>query len=307
MASNKKYAYSEIFYSFQGEGRYTGTPSAWLRFFNCSLKCEGFGQKDPTDPSTYQLPYKELDVSQFTDVNQLPVFKFGCDSSYSWSREYAHLQKHRTAREIAESLVDITPKKRFDGLIDLCITGGEPLMKHSQRAIIEIMGELEQMGQKIRRVTFETNATMPLLSEFIDFTEEVDVPLFFSMSPKLFTVSGEKAKDAIKLDVIRQYIQVAENEMVNQFHDYQLKFVVSGTQESWDELDDVLEQIKQNNPLRFDEDKIWIMPLGATVEGLKGEISGHIPESVIATETIRRGWKFAARVHAHIFGNRIGT
>jgi len=48
----KKHAFSEIFYSIQGEGEYTGVPTAWLRFFLCNLQCNGFGQKDPTDEST---------------------------------------------------------------------------------------------------------------------------------------------------------------------------------------------------------------------------------------------------------------
>ena len=32
----KKYYYSEIFY-IQGEGHYTGVPTAWLRFFHCAI------------------------------------------------------------------------------------------------------------------------------------------------------------------------------------------------------------------------------------------------------------------------------
>ena len=40
----KKYYYSEIFHSIQGEGEYTGVPTAWIRFFLCNLQCNGFGQ-----------------------------------------------------------------------------------------------------------------------------------------------------------------------------------------------------------------------------------------------------------------------
>ena len=56
----KKYYYSEIFHSIQGEGQYTGVPTAWIRFFLCNLQCNGFGQKDPTDPSTYELPFENF-------------------------------------------------------------------------------------------------------------------------------------------------------------------------------------------------------------------------------------------------------
>ena len=34
---NNVYAYSEIFDSIQGEGEYTGYPTAWLRFYLCNF------------------------------------------------------------------------------------------------------------------------------------------------------------------------------------------------------------------------------------------------------------------------------
>lgn len=35
----KKMKINEIFYSLQGEGRYTGTPAVFIRFSGCNLKC----------------------------------------------------------------------------------------------------------------------------------------------------------------------------------------------------------------------------------------------------------------------------
>lgn len=43
---------NEIFYSIQGEGRFTGTPSIFIRFSGCNLHC-GFCD-------TNHLPYKKL-------------------------------------------------------------------------------------------------------------------------------------------------------------------------------------------------------------------------------------------------------
>ena len=101
MEIEKKYYYSEIFHSIQGEGHYTGVPTAWLRFFLCNLQCNGFGQKDPTDPSTYELPFEEFDTSTVSRVEDLPVWDKGCDSSYTWSKKFKHLMGQKTAVELA--------------------------------------------------------------------------------------------------------------------------------------------------------------------------------------------------------------
>ena len=81
MVDEKKYYYSEIFHSIQGEGEYTGTPTAWIRFFLCNLQCNGFGQKDPTDPSTYELPFQDFDVDSVKRVEDLPVSTKRCCSA----------------------------------------------------------------------------------------------------------------------------------------------------------------------------------------------------------------------------------
>ena len=81
MNDDRKYYYSEIFHSIQGEGHYTGVPTAWIRFFLCNLQCNGFGQLDPTNPETYELPFEDFDVSSVKRVEDLPVWDKGCDLS----------------------------------------------------------------------------------------------------------------------------------------------------------------------------------------------------------------------------------
>jgi len=282
----------------QGEGKYTGEPTAWLRFFLCNLQCDGFGQKDPTDPSTYKLPYQEIKVEDYDRIEDLPVFGYGCDSSYSWSKKFKHLQNKATAADIAERILDTIPNRSFDNNIHMCFTGGEPLMKHAQAATIEILDYYQKTGQDIPSVTFETNGTQPLTEEFFDYWVwkqiETRQELFFSVSPKLWTVAGEQRKKAIKPEIVSKYSQLSGSG--------QLKFVCNGTKESWDEIEEVLALYREAGVYY----PVWIMPLGGTVEGQKGEIDGHIPAHIIADEALSRGYRVAARVHAYLWENIIG-
>ena len=146
MREQTKHLYSEIFHSIQGEGHYTGYPTLWLRLWACNLQCHGFGQKDPKDPSTYKLPYKDLDPNNYNRLEDFPVFEYGCDSSYSWSRKFKDKQYRGTSREIYERLLACMMKDSPNhyGLVrdnHMCFTGGEPMLGFNQEAIIDVMRE----------------------------------------------------------------------------------------------------------------------------------------------------------------------
>ena len=115
----KKFYYSEIFYSIQGEGHYTGVPTAWIRFFLCNLQCNGFGQIDPTNPETYDLPFENFDVSSVKKVEDLPVWDKGCDSSYTWAKKFKQLmgqeqfdEKLAQNEELAQLRADTSLQKQ---------------------------------------------------------------------------------------------------------------------------------------------------------------------------------------------------
>jgi len=302
--SDKKYAYSEIFHSIQGEGHYTGRPTAWLRFFLCNLQCDGFGQKDPTDPSTYILPYKEIDVSSIKRLEDLPVWKYGCDSSYSWSAKFKHLQYKETAVDICTKIRQSmyhpsNPEGRFnkiDGTMQhMCFTGGEPLMKHAQMATIDVIDQFVSEGDYPMYMTWETNGTQPLTTEFATYFDEYPGEKFFSVSPKLFSVSGEKNEDAIKPEIVKTYQDLSP--------DGQLKFVVNGSQQSWEEVERVIGEFRQAGVTY----PVWIMGAGATLEAQKGQMENYIGEAKIAEEAFKRGYNYSSRVHVHIWGNTMGT
>jgi organic radical activating enzyme len=161
----KKYYYSEIFHSIQGEGHYTGVPTAWIRFFLCNLQCSGFGQSDPTNPETYDLPFEDFDVSSVKRVEDLPVWEKGCDSSYTWAKKFKSLMGQETPSVLANKIVDIIKNESNpDGLFlhpvtgqrqHLCITGGEPLMLTGQMATVGIYEELERQNNLPESMTLK--------------------------------------------------------------------------------------------------------------------------------------------------------
>lgn len=305
----KTYRYSEIFYSFQGEAELAGKPAVWLRFFGCNLECNGFGQADPCNPDTYILPYATFDISNISRLEDLPVWNYGCDSSYSWSAKYKKLVHNNTVEEICDLLEQqmvsptnpqglfVHPQTGQDTM--LAFTGGEPMLQ--QKAMIEIIREFERRGNPVKTVTVETNATKPLSEELKTFleTECWDIRWHWAMSPKLWTVSGEV--EAVKPEIIQQYIQAPCSAV--------LKFVVNGSDKCWEELDAHVAKIREYiQTVDADDDMIvrwipdlWVMPVGATKDQQEDRsVAG------IAIDAMKRGYNVATRNHCYVFGNVIG-
>ena len=310
----KKYYYSEIFHSIQGEGHYTGVPTAWLRFFLCNLQCNGFGQVDPTNPDSYELPFEDFDVSSVDRVEDLPVWEKGCDSSYTWAKKFKKLMGYETPTVLANKIVDILKTDTNpNGLFlhpnsrqhqHLCFTGGEPLMKHAQKAYMDIWSVLrsQNAGFKPVNVTWETNGTQQLTDDFKNFVGNAGVHTatpFISCSPKLFTVSGEERKRAIKPEFVAEYdLMVHRQKKTNDGKpNGQLKFVLGPKQEQWDELDEVIKMFRAEGI----DWPVWIMPVGATLEGQA------MCDGDVAKMAQSRGYNVSARVHTYLYGNEIGV
>ena len=295
----KKFYYSEIFHSIQGEGHYTGVPTAWIRFFLCNLQCNGFGQIDPTNPDTYDLPFENFDVSSVKRVEDLPVWDKGCDSSYTWAKKFKDLMGQETPTVMANKIVDImknesNPEGLFKHPVTgqsqhLCITGGEPLMVTGQTATVGIYEELERQGNLPDSMTFETNGTQKLRDPFKEWVKRIDEEVFFSCSPKLWTVAGEESKKAIIPEVVGEYAELSKAG--------QLKFVVGSEQRQWDEMDSVIERFRAEGV----EWPVWVMPVGAREEEQTATAGD------VAKLAFQRGYNVAARVHVYLFGNAIGT
>ena len=97
-----KLRYSEAFYSVQGEGRFVGVPSVFLRTFGCNFRCLNFGL-DRSEPMRDEKQkngiIRNQEVQDLIDnnvhkdtkeFNDLPIIHTGCDTYASIYPEFKH-------------------------------------------------------------------------------------------------------------------------------------------------------------------------------------------------------------------------
>lgn len=230
------------------------------------------------------------------------MFEQGCDSSYSWSKEFSCLASKDTPEGICNKLEDLLPGKKFKNpktgqWQHMAFTGGEPMM--SQSAIVDILDEFNSRDNLPKFVTIETNGTQKPRAPFIEMANKyfpeiqtiqrgVEYPeLFWSVSPKIY-ISGEPWEKAIRPEVLKEYYQISPFG--------QLKFVCDGSDRAWDEIEKAVALYRAVGV----DWEVWIMPVGATREEQE-EIQAKVSE-----EAVDRGYYVSARVHCWVFNNVIG-
>jgi 7-carboxy-7-deazaguanine synthase len=294
-----KLRYSEAFYSVQGEGRFVGVPSVFLRTFGCNFECAGFGQERGNLIATDEMPYvtdPRADKSHpqaYKSIEDLPVTPIGCDSSASWAMKYKHLQMTKSVDEVVDHITSLLPKGTFTGRhgedIHLVITGGEPLLGWQRvwPALIDVL----HADYGLVNVTFETNGSKFCEDNMVDYfnNEGKDVHVTWSTSPKL-TISGETREDTLKPECL-----VSMNKVTNSF--LYNKFVVR------DELclPDVDAFVTAYKKANVKIDSVFLMPEGATFE------QQTLTEKDVAEICMNTGYKFSPRLHINLFGNAWGT
>jgi len=161
----------EHFYSIQGEGKYVGTPSLFLRFGGCNMRCEGFGCKEKADDG---------------------VEVIGCDTVYAVNKE--HFAHNWVGISQSAELVNVLELYDLPEGVDIVLTGGEPLIYANDEIFISFLEELHKRGH---RITFETNGSLG-----VDFEKyPVYKECVFALSVKLLN-SGESYAKRIRGDVI---------------------------------------------------------------------------------------------------------
>ena len=116
-----KLRYSEAFYSVQGEGKFVGVRSVFLRTFGCNFRCMNFGLErgEPSraekqkDGNRYNDEVKGLIDNQVhvttKEFNDLPIIHTGCDTYASIYPEFKHFNMLKDVDEVVEHLVSLTP------------------------------------------------------------------------------------------------------------------------------------------------------------------------------------------------------
>ena len=296
-----KLRYSEAFYSVQGEGKFVGVPSVFLRTFGCNFRCMNFGVDTDKDRvqqhkegNRYNAEVKALidaGVHETTEkFEDLPIIHTGCDTYASIYPEFKHFNKQATVDEVVEHLLSLTPNGKWvqdNGQdVHLILTGGEPLLAW-QRLYVELF-EHPRM-QDLKNVTFETNTTQPLHKEFYEYLNTQErFTVTWSCSPKL-SVSGEPWDTAILPVVAHQYSTVNGSDMY-------LKFVVA-TQSDFSEVEAAVEAYRSAGV----QCPVYLMPLGGRSE----EYSLNVKD--VAEACMEKGWRFTPRLHISLFGNAWGT
>ena len=279
---------AELFYSIQGEGRYMGVPSVFLRTFGCNFTCSGFGM--PKGEYSKEVDYVAAEVGKYFAYKDLPLVSTGCDSYASWDPRFKHLSPVLDTDSVAQAIVDSLPYKEWKEE-HLVITGGEPLLGW-QRAYPDLLNHPKMKA--LKEITFETNGTQDLTKEFKDYLERwgwghpgnFDRQLTFSVSPKL-SVSGEKWDDAIKPEIIADYGMVGY---------VYLKFVVA----SQEDADEAEKAVKAYQDAGF-RGPVYLMPVGGV------ESVYYMNNRAVAELAMKKGYRYSDRLQVPLFKNEWGT
>ena len=275
---------AELFYSIQGEGRYMGVPSVFLRTFGCNFKCAGFGM--PRGKLSTEAEELAQVAHLYTKYEDLPLVSTGCDSYASWHPDFKDLSPMLTSEAIADRIAEIIPHGEWQDE-HLVITGGEPLLGW-QRAYPDLINNTKMRG--LKEITFETNGTQKLTPEFKEYLRKwnsvVGRELTFSVSAKL-PASGEKWEEAICPEIVCEYEQVGT---------VYLKFVVATEQD----ITDAERAVVEFRTAGF-KGHIYLMPVGGV------ESVYTLNAKNVALAAMKRGWRYSDRLQVPLFKNEWGT
>jgi organic radical activating enzyme len=248
---------TEQFFSIQGEGKYAGVPSYFLRTGGCNLSCPGFG-------ATYEVAGE---------------VRYGCDTYFAVDSSFAKTWiKINESQELIAELHSEFEKIGYKP--DVVITGGEPLMYHSDKTFYEVVTWLVKEGVQI---TFETNGTV-----------EVDFDLYpaykaciFALSLKLAN-SGEPASKRIVPQALKN-LQAYSKETF-------LKFTIDKALVETTAIDEINE-IREILP----DLEVFCMPVGESRDTIWQN------DQAIFEFCMKHNFRYSDRLHIRVFDTTQGV
>jgi organic radical activating enzyme len=279
---------SEIFFSCQGEARYLGVPSIFLRTFGCNFRCPAFGL--PHGEKTTEVDTIIRNIGDYKTYNDLPLVASGCDSYAAVYPEFKHLSPMMDINDLVHKIMELLPRRRWEDE-HLVITGGEPLLGW-QRSYPDLLEHPSMHG--LKEITFETNGTQKLSPEFASYLHKWkshhDFNFFrevtFSVSAKLSN-SGESRTDAIRPDVVCEY---------EEYGTTYLKFVVATDTD----VAEALEVTELYRAAGFGG-HVYLMPVGGV------ESVYNLNTRQVAELAMRHGLRYSPRLQVDLFSNAWGT
>lgn len=270
---------SEIFYSIQGEGVYTGTPSIFIRTIGCNLRC---------------------------------VFKGSiCDTAYT--SFHPESPKYKSIDEIFNRVMEI--HKEYPNVFHIVITGGEPLLYRD--SLFELIRKLKNEYNNILTkrepiITIETNGTLPGVSSLVDLYS-ISPKLHTSEASDEDIKGGIIDKQSADKHKCTRYNIESLGNLISQLSDYQLKFVYSGP-ECIQEIEQIINDLviyKKDHCVTQPYDEHWyrdeinsrilIMPEGVNLK----QIMSRQEECV--NVCLKHGWRYCDRLHIRIWGSKRGV
>jgi 7-carboxy-7-deazaguanine synthase len=270
-----------------------GVPSVFLRTFGCNFRCKKFG-RDRTEiieghnPEVIKIIAEVANhPEKYKTFKDLPIAFTGCDTYASIYPDFKQFVTKADTVVLAYDIVDLLPNRSWADE-HLVITGGEPLLGW-QRAFQDLLSH--DTMQSLKELTFETNGTQSLTSDFKAFLKSWTDKrgydkLTFSVSPKL-SGSGEDTKESIRPEIIAEYQSLG--------HTY-LKLVVATEQD----VDEALGVIAKYRDTGFQGD-VYLMPVGGV------EAVYSLNNRRVAELALQHGLRYSDRLQVPLFKNAWGT
>ena len=195
-----QYEWSEVFMSIEGEARYSGWPTVYIRFARCNFQCHGFnnqfsncptcngqgeinrheigpyqfvgelcpeceGRKVVAKPDIQPDGYATLNFNprNYKTLQDIPLIHKGCDSQYAVNDKFKHMWHKGNEYQLTDEVLKVLPRNTFQNPE----TGKRVILSLTGgeptirlKFWVPLLEELYKHG--MRTVLIETNCAAPM-------------------------------------------------------------------------------------------------------------------------------------------------